>query len=210
MAKAKNSKKLNPTIAGILFFLAGSAVLMGIITAEMFYPDQYKYTTAKSMISDLGATEPPNSLITQPSATIFNSSMMAAGLLILIGTYFVFRTFNDLISTIFMGLLGLGVLGVGIFPGNMNPMHPIFALMAFSCGGLAAIVSYRIIRSPFKYMAVLLGLATLFFLFTNGYFATIMGMGGVERWVAYPVVLWVLGLGGYLMGYGSQAKVKAD
>jgi hypothetical membrane protein len=162
------------------------------------------------MISDLGATEPPNSLITQPSATIFNSSMMAAGLLILIGTYFVFRTFNDLISTIFMGLLGLGVLGVGIFPGNMNPMHPIFALIAFSCGGLAAIVSCRIIRSPFKYMAVLLGLATLFFLFTNGYFATIMGMGGVERWVAYPVVLWVLGLGGYLMGYGSQAKVKAD
>jgi hypothetical protein len=37
-----------------------------------------------------------------------------------------------------------------------------------------------------------------------------MGMGGVERWVAYPVVLWVLGMGGYLMGYGSQAKVKAD
>jgi hypothetical protein len=33
-------------------------------------------------------------------------------------------------------------------------------------------------------------------------------MGGVERWVAYPVVLWVIGMGGYLLGYGS--RVKAD
>ncbi len=26
-----------------------------------------------------------------------------------------------------------------------------------------------------------------------------IGMGGTERWLVYPVVLWVAGLGGYLM-----------
>ncbi len=61
----KPSNKLNATRAGILFLLAGSIILMGIITAEAFYPEAYVYTTRNSMISDLGATEPPNSIITQ-------------------------------------------------------------------------------------------------------------------------------------------------
>jgi hypothetical membrane protein len=202
------SNKLDPTIAGLLLFLAGSIILMGIITGEMFYPAQYGYTTAKNMISDLGATEPPNSIITQPSATIFNTTMMFSGVLVLIGTYFVFKTYKDPIVTILMGLMGLGVLGVGIFSGNMNPVHPIFAMIAFVCGGLAAISSYRIIYSPFKYVAVLFGLITLFFLVANGYFMPIMGGGGVERWIAYPSILWVIGLGGYLIGYGSQKEAK--
>jgi hypothetical membrane protein len=206
----RTSTDLNPTIAGLLFFLAGSLIIMGIITGEMFYPAQYGYTTAKNMISDLGATEPPNSLITQPSATIFNTTMMFTGVLTLIGACFVFKTYKDLIVTILMGLMALGVLGVGIFPGNMNPMHPIFAMCAFVCGGLAAIVSYRIIRSPFRYAAIVFGLVTLFFLVANGYFIPILGGGGVERWIAYPVVLWVIGIGGYMLGYGSQKEIKAE
>jgi hypothetical membrane protein len=197
----------NLTVSGILLFLAAAIVLMGIITAEMFYPPGYGYTTSKNMISDLGATEPPDSIITRPSATIFDGAMMIAGIMILAGTYFVFRASRDPIVAVTMGLLGLGILGVGIFPGNMNPMHPIFAMIAFVFGGLAAICSYRIIKSPFKYIAVLLGLTTLFFLVTNSYFGQIFGMGGVERWIAYPVVLWVLGLGGYLLGVSSKNRV---
>jgi hypothetical membrane protein len=208
MAQSTASSRPNQTITGLALFLAAALVLMGIITAEMFYPPEYGYTTSKNMISDLGATEPPNSLITQPSATIFDATMIVAGILILAGAFFVFRAYRDVIVAVTLGLLGLGILGVGIFPGNMNPMHPLFALTAFAGGGIAAICSYRIIKSPFKYLAVLLGLTTLFFLVTNGYFGEIMGMGGVERWVAYPVVLWVLGLGGYLLGAGSKDTAK--
>jgi hypothetical membrane protein len=204
----KKEKKRNPTIAGLLFFLAGSIILMGIITGEMFYPAEYSYTTSKSMISDLGATEPPNSIITQPSATIFNTSMMIAGILFLIGTYFVYRTYYDILVAGLMGIFSVGALGVGIFPGNMNPMHPIFAMMAFIGGGLAAIASYRIIKSPFKYLAVLFGLITLFFLFTVEYFMPLLGAGGVERWVAYPAILWTIGIGGYMLGIGSQKGAK--
>jgi hypothetical protein len=32
--------------------------------------------------------------------------------------------------TIPAGLLGIGVLGVGIFPGNIHPQHPLFAFTA--------------------------------------------------------------------------------
>ncbi len=200
----KQSPKSNLTLAGILFFLAASVVLMGIITGEIFYPEELTYTTAKSMISDLGSTVPPNSIITQPSATIFNLTMMIAGILILVGNYFLFKFYHDKIAGILIGLLGLGILGVGIFPGNMTPMHPIFSLMTFISGGLAAIYSYRLIESPFRYIALIFGIICLCFLFTSNMFIPMLGGGGVERWVAYPVVLWLLGFGGYLLGLGSK------
>jgi len=206
MTKTTNYSKKNAIWAGILLFLAGSVILMGIITAESFYPDQYIYTTHNSMISDLGATEPPNSIITQPSATIFNLSMILTGILVLIGTYFLFRCYNDRIAAVFLGLLGLGALGVGIFPGNINPQHPLFAMITFISGGLAAIYSYRLINSIFKYLNLLLGLITLFFLFTIQIFMPILGGGGVERWVAYPIVIWLIGFGGYLTGLSSKEK----
>jgi hypothetical membrane protein len=198
------------TLAGLLFFLAGSIILMGIITSESFYPEQYTYTTSDSMISDLGATEPPHSLITQPSATIFNLSMIITGLFVLIGTYFLFRTFNDRLAAILIGLLGVGALGVGIFPGNINPQHPLFALNTFISGGLSAIYSYRLINSPFKYLALILGIICLFSLFTASIFMPVFGGGGVERWVAYPVVIWLMGFGGYLMGLGSENKAESS
>lgn len=204
MTRTQHSSKLNAARAGFLFCLAGSIILMGIITAESFYPSQYIYTTHNSMISDLGATEPPNSIITQPSATIFNLSMMLTGILTLIGTYFLFRYYNDRIATILIGLVGLGALGVGIFPGDINPQHPIFALITFISGGLSAIYSYRLIGSIFKYLALMLGLIALFFLFTIQIFIPILGGGGVERWVAYPIVIWLIGFGGYLLGLSSK------
>lgn len=210
MVKLEFSNKMNPTIAGFLFFLAGSVILMGIITGEIFYPEIYTYTTANSMISDLGATEPPYSIITQPSATIFNFSMIISGILIIIGAYFLFRIYNDRIAIILFGLLGLGALGVGIFPGNINPQHPLFALTTFISGGLSAIYSFRLIISPLKYVAVLFGLVSLFFLFTANMFMPVMGGGGVERWVAYPILLWILGFGGYLMGLGSKERVNSS
>jgi len=202
--KTEHHNKSNLTRAGILFFLAGCIILMGIITAESFYPENYTYTTANSMISDLGATEPPNSIITQPSATIFNFSMILTGILVLIGTYFLFRYYNDRIAGILTGLLGLGALGVGVFPGNINPQHPVFALTTFISGGLSAIYSYRLIKSPLKYITLLFGIICLVFLFTASIFMPIVGGGGVERWVAYPIVLWLLGFGGYLLGLGSK------
>ena len=67
--------------AGVLLLLAGFIALMGIITAEALYPEGY--STSKNAISDLGATEPPDSVIERPSATVFNAAMIGTGVLIL-------------------------------------------------------------------------------------------------------------------------------
>lgn len=184
--------------SGILLFLAGAIILMGIITSEAYYPAGY--TTRDSEISDLGSTRPPESYITQPSAAIFNTTMLVAGAMILLGAYFLYRATGKRWMSAMTAMLGLGVLGVGIFPGNHGTMHPIFAMTAFIFGGLAATSSAWVTRSPFRYAAAVFGTITLITLFFAGSFIPLLGDGGTERWVAYPVVLWLAGFGGYLLG----------
>lgn len=132
--------------SGLLLFLAGSIALMGIITAEAFYPA--KYTTRNSEISDLGSTVQPNSLIFHPSADIFNVTMLIAGLLVLTATFLQHK--HLLAFSIPLGLFGLGLTGVGLFPGNMTPYHGMFALLTFTSGGIAVILSCQVVASPFK------------------------------------------------------------
>ncbi|HLU08678.1 MAG TPA: DUF998 domain-containing protein, partial [Oceanobacillus sp.] len=101
---------------GILMFLTGVVLLMGIITAEIFYPAGY--STSQNEISDLGATRPPNSIIVQPSATIFNSTMLLSGAMVIAAAYFIHRAFGRWFVTVSILLLGIGMFGVGVFPGD--------------------------------------------------------------------------------------------
>jgi hypothetical membrane protein len=176
---------------------------MGIITAEVLYPEGY--STANNAISDLGATEPPDSIIEQPSATIFNSVMTVAGVLILAAAFLLERGSRRLGAAITLGLFGLGVLGVGLFPGDKGTIHALFALLAFVAGGAAAIVAWTVVTSPFRYFSALLGAVALvslllYFILGDSNPMAPLGDGGIERWVAYPILLWVTGFGGYLMG----------
>jgi len=208
----ENNSVLKPyyKTAGVLFFLAGSICLMGIITAEIFYPPGY--STSANDISDLGSTRPPNSVIHQPSAVIFNTTMIVTGLMILIGVYFVQKVYKKPLANIPLGLLGLGIFGVGIFPGNVAPWHGLFSLLTFFSGGIAAVSSSKIVIPPFSYIGVIFGTITLFGLFSAIFFGNpfipILGSGGAERWVAYPIVLWLIGFGGYLLGTQSAIEEK--
>ncbi|HII76274.1 MAG TPA: DUF998 domain-containing protein [Methanolinea sp.] len=186
------------SLPGLLLFIAGAVLLMGIITAEIFYPAGY--TTAHSEISDLGATRPPDSISFQPSASIFNTTMIIGGLLILAASLILFWTKTKWYIVLFFALVGTGILGVGLFPGDNVFFHPLFALLTFISGGLAAIVSFEMTHPPFAYLLGLLGVITLFFLFFSPVFIPILGDGGTERFVAYPLIIWMIGLGGYLIG----------
>ena len=187
----------NITFSGTLLFLAGSIILMGIITAEAFYPSGY--TTANSEISDLGATIRPNSVTYQPSATIFNYTMMLAGLMITVAAFLQHKWYKKNLFSIPLLLLGIGMLGVGFFPGNKDPYHGMFALLTFTMGGLMAIFSFKVVSAPFKYIGIVFGLITIVTLWTASFFIPVIGDGGTERWVAYPVVLWLVGIGGYML-----------
>jgi hypothetical membrane protein len=201
----------NLKLSGTLLFLAGSLSFMGIITAEAFYP--IAYTTFKNEISDLGATRPPNSLIFQPSATLFNTSMLLAGIFTLVSTFLQHKLFKRLLFTIPFGLFGLGLVGVGIFPGNIDPYHGLSSMLVFLSGGIAAVTTFKIALAPFRYFGIVLGSIALTAWFLAMFFPSILfssiGMGGTERWVAYPILLWLTGLGGYLMNEShTQSSIK--
>ena len=210
MAKARRSRGEARVLrsrylaaAGFLLFFAGVVAFLGIMTAEALYPPGY--STSQNQISDLGATEPPDSVIEQPSATVFDTVMIVSGVFILAASFFLQRGFGRWAAPIFIALFGLGVLGVGILPADYGIIHILFAMLTFVAGGLAAIVSVTIETKPFAYVSVLLGavaLLTMLLYAILGDPSPIagLGLGGIERWVAYPLLLWATGLGGHLMG----------
>lgn len=193
------------SIAGLSLVLAGVIAFMGIITAEVLYPE---YSTRQD-ISDLGSTQPPDPIIHQPSATIFNSTMLLTGALVLIAAYFIYRSRGRRIFTVLLTVFGISIFGVGVFPGNVTPWHGLFALLTFFIGGITVVVSSRVVTRPFSYLCILLGGVSLLVLGSVFFFGLVvggasplepLGSGGIERWVAYPLLLWVLAFGGYLLG----------
>lgn len=193
------------SVAGLFLFLAGVVVFMGIITAEAYYP--VGYSTATNEISDLGSTRPPNSLIYQPSATIFNFTMIITGVLVILAVFLLYKLNTRKLLTVPLGLFGIGILGVGLFPGNTTP-HAYFAMITFISGGISAILSAKTIEGPYKYVSVTLGIIALSALFFSGFFIQFLGDGGTERWIAYPITLWMTGLGGYFLGVSSLVNIN--
>lgn len=133
---------------GLAFALAGIVILMGIITGEALYPEVY--TTHDNEISDLGATRPPDSVWFQPSRGIFNATMMVSGVLLGLGGIGVLSLRRSRGASVAIIAMGLGVLGVGVFPGEREAIHPLMALTAFVAGGLSAVLSYRVVDGPFR------------------------------------------------------------
>jgi hypothetical membrane protein len=196
-------------LAGGLLFLAGGLILMGIITAEALYPAPY--TTHGNDISDLGGTRPPDSVILQPSATIFDASMMAVGLLVLVAVIPVHRALGRRSVTIPLAVLGAAALGVGVFPGNTGNPHAISALATFISGGVVALTTARVVGAPFSWLSTLLGALALLTLVSYLAFGESgplrdLGTGGLERWIVYPIVIWIIGFGGYLAGAGAGVR----
>jgi hypothetical membrane protein len=192
------------TTSGLLIFLSGFFIFMGIITGEIVYP--LEFNTRDHYISELAAALPPDTMVPQPSATIFNMTMIISGLMVIAGAFYIHAGFKKLLSSIPLGLFGVGLLGVGLFPGNIDPWHGIFAMVLFIAGAVAAITSFQIVRSPLRYAFICLGLISMFFLITYNAFIPALGVGGTERWVFYPIVFWITGLGGYLLGFQRQSQ----
>lgn len=200
-----------PAVAGILYSCAGFVLLMGIITAETKYPVFRHYTTRQE-ISDLGGTRPPHGLVTQPSAMIFDTTMLIAGMLLLAGAFSLWRLYRNRVLTGVSTLFGAGALLVGIFPGNTTP-HPFVAVIAFVFSALTAIAAFRVTSAPFRFMSLSVGLLSLVALVAgelgdNSLFVKSIGIGGTERWQVFPIILWLVFFGGYLLA--SRQHTQQD
>ena len=200
-------------VAGVLLLVAGATVLMGIITAEALYPAAYN--THTQSVSDLAAMRPDN-LVRQPSATIFNLTMILAGVSIAVAAYLLHRAGNWKRVTIPVAVLGLGMVGVGFFPGNHLAPHTLFSMTAFIAGGVGAILTAKLHNGALRVLHTGLGIISLTSLVVAVFLlnwapVARLGEGGLERWVVYPVVLWVVTLGASLAATGTTPDpVKVD
>ena len=200
-----------PSVAGVLYSSAGFVLLMGIITAETKYPVFRHYTTRQE-ISDLGGTRPPQGLVTQPSAMIFDTTMLIAGVLLLAGAFALWRLYRHRVLTVVSALFGAGAFLVGIFPGNTTP-HPYVAMIAFIFSALTAIAAFKVTSAPFRFMSLAVGLLSLVALIAgelgdNSLFVKSIGTGGTERWQVFPIILWLAFFGGYLLA--SRQRTQPD
>ena len=204
MSGIREDETRRSAIAAILLMLAGSTVLMGIITAEALFPGEFN--TGDHTVSSLASTFNPGNEVFEPSATIFNLTMIATGVMI-VAAAFLLSGFGRALR-IALAILGIACFLVGVFPGEIvdgepsaEGVHPIVALLAFLGGAVAALLAARVTKAPFRYFSLAIGLITPSALFSAGALSeTNLGEGGVERWVIYPVVLWLLAFGGYVLG----------
>jgi hypothetical membrane protein len=190
----------NAKAAGTLLLVGSFQFVIALVVAEAIYPN---YSTSANYISDLGVWG-------KPSAAIFNISIVLFGLLNLVSSYFIKKHFRLGKIAYWFSLAALGTLFVGLFPENtllvngFPLIHGIAALLAFIAGGAAAVAAYTYTKTPFKIISIILGAATLvaFVLFVtttdSGYLG--LSVGGMERMISYPTLLWTLSLGGYLLG----------
>ena len=189
-------------ISGIFLFLSGFLIFMGIITGEMFYT--LPFNTRGNYISELAAALPPNTVTPPISAAIFNLTMIVTGIIVAAAGFILQMTSKKLIATIPLMMFGTGITGVGVCPGNVVPWHGIFAIVIFLTGGIGAITSFKIVKGPLRYVLICFGIIALILLFFANKFIPLLGVGGAERWLFYPEVFWIMGLGGYLLGYTNR------
>jgi hypothetical membrane protein len=191
----KSDIRKSLTRSGLLLFLAGFLIFMGIITGEIFY--KAEFSVKDSYISELAS----KTFFRLVSASIFDYTMIIAGIMVMIGTWFVNKIFKKYLLTIPMMLLGAGLTCFGILP-----THNIFALVVFICGAMSAIVSFKIVNNPLRYIFACFGIIALILLIFQKYFIPTLGVGGAERWLFYPVNFWITGMGAYLLGIKDGHK----
>ena len=187
MEKIASKKSLN--VAGVLLFVFAVQFTFMLFITEALY---HGYSIANNYISDLGVG---------PTGFLFDTSISVLGIAVIASAFFVYRGFDVKVFPILLGLTGVGALLVGVFNENYGALHGYVSDLTFIMGPLTAIYAYRYQTSPFKFMSVALGvisyIAIIFFMFFG---SPVIGVGGWERLIVYPFLLWGIGYGAFLTG----------
>lgn len=197
----------NRKIAGLLLFVGVAQFTLTKIVLETIYPG---YLVGQQAISDLG-----NWGLAGNFAAVFSASAILLGVFIMAGAYFNEHGSKNRCFTALLAIAGVGNVVVGVVAENVIPsVHSIFALIMFASWAVAALLSYKFVKSPFSYVSVTLGAVSLLMLVlsllgqrVSSSFALGLGMGGMERLVVYPLWLWTLGFGAYLIGESSDTTI---
>jgi hypothetical protein len=133
-----------------------------------------------------------------------------------VGAYYIQRAFKDRLFTSLLVISGVCAVLAGAVALNISSLvHGIFGLVVFVFGAVSAILSSKFVKSPLSCAPVVLGavslLATALLILgqRSSDFYLGLGAGGMERFIIYPLILWLLGFGAYLIGDSSDKESNA-
>ncbi|MBC7130677.1 DUF998 domain-containing protein [Candidatus Bathyarchaeota archaeon] len=190
-------------MAGAFLFIGAAQFLLCLVVGEALYSG---YSVSSNYISELGVGS---------TAILFNGSVFVLGVAVMAGAYLLRETCWYGVLPYLLMLCGVGCMGTAIFPYIYGMIHSLFALISFLFGALATIVSCSFQEAPMKHICVVLGAVSLMalVLFMVGeiylrYCGILLnlgiGLGGMERLIVYPILIWALGFGGLLIGKKKQ------
>lgn len=190
-------------------------IIQGVAAAAWSIP----YSLSANTISDLGNTACglyAGRFVCSPLHTLMNASFLALGITMATGSLLIYQEFKktraSLVGFTFMALAGIGTLLVGLFPENsMTSLHALGALLPFLIGNVGLIVLGLVLDIPksLRYYTLLSGIVALIALgfFTTHHYLGI-GIGGMERLVAYPQTMWLIVFGVYISSNHIRAQNK--
>jgi len=182
--------------AGAFLFSGSTMLVLAMMIAEARYPG---YSIAQNYISDLGVGS---------TAPVFNTAIILYGVCVIAASFLLRRGGTIPAPALFvLGLSGAGAAGVGVFPETFPAPHYLASATAFLGGAVAVLLIVRSLHGPFRYLSALLGCLALIALlfFVSGEYAGI-GPGGMERLVAYPLILCSAGFGCWLMAHDGDQE----
>ncbi|MCI4373774.1 MAG: DUF998 domain-containing protein [Thermoplasmata archaeon] len=201
----------------ILLMVASVQFLIANIVTQIGYGPP-SYSLSGNFISDLGAVHcgvfgGSGSYVghyaCSPWHDVFNASAVVMGLLLILAVPLILTAFPARRSrTIGLGLFalaGFGAIGVGLAPEDVNiTVHSLSATIAFAFGALSLLVlGFAMLRDTrwdgfraFTLLCGLVGLVALILFLEKAYLG--LGVGGMERLIVAPILLWAFVVGLHL------------
>lgn len=191
-------------LAGLLLAFGAAQFLVMMMLLEATAPG---YSMHDNAISDLGT-------IPETEAW-FTLTLFLIGILNVLVGYFLYRVWKSKALLLVFILGGIGGMGAALIPlDNPTGLHGLFALVAFLFMNLEAILVGLRLKGSTRFASFLTDAIGLVFLVvmvlvdSGSLVVASIGHGGVERMIAYPVLLWMVLFGGYLLAKPSLAKAE--
>lgn len=195
----------NQTSAGWLLAIGAAQFLTILMLLEAIAPG---YSMHDGAISDLG-TIPETELW-------FALTLFAIGTTNLLAGWFLYRTWHDkrLFAVFVLG--SIGAMGAALVPlDNPSDLHGLFALLAFLFMNVEAILVGLKFKGGLRAASIVAGVLGLVFMVMMMLVdaesldvSGSIGHGGVERMIVYPVLIWMVLIGGYLLAQPARSAGK--
>lgn len=189
-------KLRDEVVVGLLLAIGSAQFIVVMMLGEAVAPG---YSMHDNAISDLG--------VIGETRLFFNASLVTIGLFNFLAGYYFVRIHGDRRLMVVFFAAGVGAMGAGLVPLD-SPLgiHGPFALLAFLFFNLEAILCARLVPNPLRTISVVAGAVGLVFLAVMVLVDShvidpsgTIGHGGVERMIAFPMLIWMTIFGGYLL-----------